>query len=157
MADLWNSSGDHHPVKAGKNSRNLVRIPFRQHDHGRTLQACRDTCLGNTKSVSYPSLRDLFGSGSAGLGELDGSFEGGLLERLPMPLTSADRQAGYDWRLSIWQMKVSLTQVFDRPVEGRKFFEEVIRDNLDLGRPDRVQLLFERRITKSTPGAFRTR
>jgi hypothetical protein len=74
-----------------------------------------------------------------------------------MPLTSTDRQAGYDWRLSIWQMEVSLTQVFDRPVEGRKFFEEVIRDNLDLGRPDRVQLLFERRITKSTPGAFRTR
>ena len=79
------------------------------------------------------------------------------LERLPMPLTSTDRQAGYDWRLSIWQMEVSLTQVFDRPVEGRKFFEEVIRDNLDLGRPDRVQLLFERRITQRTPGSFRTR
>jgi hypothetical protein len=79
------------------------------------------------------------------------------LERLPMPLTSTDRQAGYDWRLSIWQMEVSLTQVFDRPVEGRKFFEEVIRDNMDLGRPDRVQLVFERRITKRTPGAFRTR
>lgn len=79
------------------------------------------------------------------------------LERLPMPLTSRDRAAGYDWKLSIWQMEVSLTQVFDRPVEGRKFFEEVIRDNLDLGRPDRVQLIFERRITKSTPGSFRTR
>lgn len=79
------------------------------------------------------------------------------LERLPLPLTSADRAAGYDWKLSIWQMEVSLTQVFDRPVEGRKFFEEVIRDNLDLGRPDRVQLIFDRRITKSTPGAFRTR
>ena len=74
-----------------------------------------------------------------------------------MPLTSTDRQAGYDWRLSIWQMEVSLTQVFDRPVEGRKFFEEVIRDNLDLGRPDRVQLIFERRITQRTPGAFRIR
>jgi hypothetical protein len=52
---------------------------------------------------------------------------------------------------------MSATQVFDRPVRGREFFEEVIRDNLDLGRPDRVQLLFERRITKRTPGSFRTR
>ena len=79
------------------------------------------------------------------------------LQRLPMPLSREDRAAGYDWELSIWQMEVSLTQVFERPVQGREFFEEVIRDNLDLGRPDRVQLIFERRIGKTTPGAFRTR
>jgi hypothetical protein len=35
--------------------------------------------------------------------------------------------------LSIWQMEVSLTQIFDRPLRGREFFEETIRDNLDLG------------------------
>lgn len=79
------------------------------------------------------------------------------LERLPMPLTRDDRLAGYDWKLSIWQMEVSLTQVFDRPVRGREFFEEVVRDNLDLGRPDRVQLIFERRISSRTPGQFRSR
>ena len=37
------------------------------------------------------------------------------------------------------------------------FFEEVIRENLDIGRPDHVQLIFDRRITKQTPGRFRTR
>jgi hypothetical protein len=74
-----------------------------------------------------------------------------------MPLGADDRKAGYGWKLSIWQMEVSLTQVFDQPVRGREFFEEVIRDNMDLGRPDRVQLIFEKRITKSTPGSFRTR
>lgn len=79
------------------------------------------------------------------------------LDRLPMPLSGKDRQAGYDYQLSIWQMEVSLTQIFDRPVRGREFFEEVIRDNLDLGRPDRVQLIFERRVIKTTPGRFRTR
>jgi len=79
------------------------------------------------------------------------------LERLPMPLTAEDRQAGYDWKLSIWQMEVSLTQVFARPVRGREFFEEVIRDNLDLGRPDRVQLIFEKRIPAAAPGSFCTR
>ena len=79
------------------------------------------------------------------------------LGRLPLPLSYAQRLAGYDWQLSIWQLEVSLTQVFDRPLNGRKFFEEVIRDNLDLGRPDRVQLIFERAITKKTPGRFRSR
>lgn len=79
------------------------------------------------------------------------------LERLPMPLTREDRAAGYTWHLSIWQMEVSLTQVFDRPARGREFFEEVMRDNLDLGRPDRVQLIFDRQIVPSTPGTFRTR
>ena len=79
------------------------------------------------------------------------------ITRLPFPLTPEDRAAGYEHRLSIHQMETSLTQVFTRPVRGREFFEEVIRENLDLGRPDRMQLLFERRITKATPGQFRTR
>ena len=64
------------------------------------------------------------------------------LPRVPLPLQAEDRQAGYDWDLSIWQMEVSLTQIFARPVRGREFFEEVMRDNLDLGRPDRVLLIF---------------
>jgi hypothetical protein len=72
-------------------------------------------------------------------------------------LRTEDRESGYDWDLSIWQMEVSLTQIFDRPLRGREFFEEVIRDNLDLGRPDRVQLIFDRVVTKKTPGEFRTR
>lgn len=33
----------------------------------------------------------------------------------------------------------------------------MIRENLDLGRPDRVQLVFGRRVQKNTPGRFRTR
>jgi hypothetical protein len=57
----------------------------------------------------------------------------------------------------MWQVEVSLTQIFDRPLRGREFFEEIIRDNLDLGRPDRVQLVFDRVVTKKTPGLFRTR
>jgi hypothetical protein len=79
------------------------------------------------------------------------------LQRIPLPLRPDDRRAGYDWDLSIWQMEVSLTQIFDRPLRGREFFEEIIRDNLDLGRPDRVQLIFDRVVTKKTPGEFRTR
>jgi hypothetical protein len=91
-----------------------------------------------------------------GAEDIDGVFRK-WLGRLPLPLSPKDRQAGYDWQLSIWQMEVSLTQIFDRPQKGREFFEEVMRDNLDLGRPDRLQLIFERRVTKATPGPFRTR
>jgi hypothetical protein len=82
------------------------------------------------------------------------------MARLPVPLTAADRTAGYTHRLALQQVEVSLTQVFARPVQGRHFFEAVIRENLDLGRPDRVGLLFPHRITRRTPPpawGYRTR
>lgn len=47
--------------------------------------------------------------------------------------------------------------MLDRPLAGRVFFERVIRDNIDLGRPRNVQLIFDRRIIKTTPSRFRTR
>ena len=79
------------------------------------------------------------------------------LAKLPHPYMPEDRQAGYQYHVSILQAEFSLTQVFDRPRTGRIFFEQVIRENLDLGRPDQVQLIFARRVTKRTPGRFRTR
>jgi hypothetical protein len=79
------------------------------------------------------------------------------LGRLPHPFSPKDRRAGYRYDVSILQAEFSLTQVLDRPLTGRRFFEQVIRENLDLGRPDRVQLVFGRRVTKRTPGCFRTR
>jgi hypothetical protein len=69
----------------------------------------------------------------------------------------ANGQAGYQYRLSIWQVEFSRTQVFDDPARGRQWFEAIIRDNLDVGRPDRIQLVCERRVTKRTPGYFRTK
>jgi hypothetical protein len=76
---------------------------------------------------------------------------------VPLPLTPAHHTRGFTYQLSILQLEVSLTQVFDRPLRGREFFESVIRENLDLGRPDQVQLLFPRKITRATPGRFTTR
>ena len=79
---------------------------------------------------------------------------------VPWPLSAADRDAGFEHRLSIWQIETCLTQVFDRPLRGREFFEQIIGENLDLGRPDRVGLLFPRKITRRTPPprfGYRTR
>jgi hypothetical protein len=82
------------------------------------------------------------------------------LDVLPWPLDRAARVAGHGHALSIRQIEVSLTQVFERPVQGRYFFEQIIRDNLDLGRPDRVSLLYPGRHTRRTRApkhGYRTR
>ena len=80
---------------------------------------------------------------------------------LPHPFSAADRAAGYRYELSILQVEFSLTQMLDKPVSGRMFFEQVIRDNLDIGRPDQVALVFDRKLIRrgprATPGPFRTR
>jgi hypothetical protein len=79
------------------------------------------------------------------------------VEQLPWPLSPKQRAAGYTHQLSIWQLEVSRTQVFQDPEQGWALFETLIRDNLDLGRPDRVSLIFERKVTKATPSEFHTR
>src|SRR5438270_13765568 len=79
------------------------------------------------------------------------------LRLLPHPYSAGDRKAGYRYQISILQAEFSLPQVLDRPVTGRVFFEEVIRENLDIGRPSQVQLIFDRRVSRGTPGRFRTR
>jgi hypothetical protein len=81
------------------------------------------------------------------------------LARLPHPYGAQDRQAGYRYDLSILQAEFSLTQVWDRATYGRCFFEEVIRENIDLGRPEQVQLIFARKMQRktATDGRCRTR
>lgn len=81
------------------------------------------------------------------------------LARLPHPFSAQDRRAGYRYELSILQAECALTQVWDRPLHGRCFFEEVIRENLDLGRPEQVQLIFGRKMQRqtATDGRCRTR
>jgi hypothetical protein len=80
---------------------------------------------------------------------------------LPNPFTERDIDDGYRYELSMLQVEFSLTQMLDNPVSGRVFFEEVIRENLDVGRPDLVSLIFDRGLKRSgpraTPGRFRTR
>jgi hypothetical protein len=51
---------------------------------------------------------------------------------------------------------MSDARVFDRPAAGRAWFEQTIRDQLDLGRPDKVQIVFGRKLTSRTPGRFQT-
>jgi len=81
------------------------------------------------------------------------------LAHLPHPYSPKDRQAGYRYDLSILQAEFSLTQVWDNAIHGRCFFEQVIRENIDLGRPEQVQLIFTRKMQRktATDGRCRTR
>ena len=87
-------------------------------------------------------------------------FAGKWLARLPQPFTRDDGEADYRWQLSVQQIEFSTTMALDRPLSGRIFFEQLIRDNLDIGRPDKVNLVFGRTIRQrgkgQTPGTFRT-
>ena len=76
--------------------------------------------------------------------------------RLPHAFQAQHRADGYRYQISMLQTEFALTQVLDAPAAGRSFFEEIIRENIDLGRPEHVQLIFGRRTTRRTPGRFRT-
>jgi len=77
--------------------------------------------------------------------------------RLPSPLNADDRERGYGYRLSIRQLELSDTRVFQRLSHVRDWFELMLKDQLALGRPDHAQIVFGRKITSRTPGRFRTR
>ena len=88
-------------------------------------------------------------------------FFGRWMSRIPLPLTPADRAAGYWWELSMRQVEVSRTLVLGAPRQARAFFEALVADNLDLGRPEHVELLFKRSPRGRKPkdpagGVFKT-
>ena len=78
------------------------------------------------------------------------------LHRLPLPLGPKDHDAGYWWEVSMRQVEISRTIVFDAPRHARGFFEALVADNLDIGRPHNVEIIFARKIRRDTRGVFRT-
>lgn len=119
-----------------------VGICFEALDNG--FRSCEDP-------KALQRICDRLGSGAVK------SFMWRWLRRLPSPFTDDDRRAGYNYELAFRQFEMSETQVFDRPAAGRAFFEGLIRDHLDVGRPDQIALIFDRRVTRKTPGKFRTK
>ena len=76
---------------------------------------------------------------------------------IPTPFTAADRAAGYWWQLSMRQVEVSRTLVFDDPRRARGFFEALVADNIAIGRPEQLAVVFARQVRKTTREPFRTR
>jgi hypothetical protein len=84
------------------------------------------------------------------------------MARIPLPLDDGDRDGGYWWELSMRQVETSRTLVFDQDCHARAFFEALLCENMDLGRPENVELLFRRGERRGQPaapppgGGFRT-
>ncbi len=76
---------------------------------------------------------------------------------LPHPFTPKEQRHGFRHDISVLQAEFALTQVWDQPRRGREFFESVIAENIDLGRPEHIGVIFNRRVIKTTPGRFRAR
>lgn len=76
---------------------------------------------------------------------------------IPTPLTAADRAAGYWWQLSTRQVEISRTLVFDDPRRARSFFEALVADNIAIGRPEQISMVFARQLRKTNKGPFATR
>ena len=120
-----------------KRQRQKEGIAYQARDHGsadpQRLQALGDDLSGRRSNTCWRKGRG----------------------RWPHPFTPSDPAAGYRDDLSIRQGKI--LSAWDRPAQGRVFFEAVIRENLGLGRPDQVPRTFGRRVTRAPPGRFRTR
>jgi hypothetical protein len=117
-------------------------IPFAALDNG--FAACADqAALGEIcAGLSAGEVRAFFDRWQA---------------RLPSPFTAADRRRGYGYELAFRQLEISDTRVFDRPAASRAWFERTLPDQLTLGRPDQVAVVFGRRVSRRTPGRFHTK
>ena len=116
-------------------------VQFQALDNGFRSCADADALAGICASLSESDVHNFFAR---------------WMHALPSPFTQAERSR-YGYGLSVRQLEISDTRVFDRPAAGRAWFERTIADQLDLGRPDRVQIVFDRKITKTTPGVFQTK
>ena len=91
-----------------------------------------------------------------GPGDVQGFFDR-WITTIPTPFTPADRAGGYWWELSMRQVEVSRTLVFDDPRRARGFFEALVTDNIAIGRPEAVAVVFGRQVRKTTKEPFSTR
>ena len=71
---------------------------------------------------------------------------------IPTPFTGADRAAGYWWELSMRQVEVSRTLVFDDPRRARGFFEALVADNSASADPTRSRSCSTARCARTDQG-----
>jgi hypothetical protein len=80
------------------------------------------------------------------------------LRIVPTPLGMMPHRRGnitLKYHISMLQMEVARTQLWKKAAAGLQFFEQVIRENIDLGRPEKVGVIFRKRILQSTMKAHR--
>ena len=138
-----------YPAKVWLNGHEWAK---RQADHeGLSYRALANGFASCEDPTRLQAICDSFGPD-----DLQGFFDR-WISVIPTPLDAADRAADYWWELSMRQTEVSRTLVFDDPRRARRFFEALVEDNVDIGRPEAVSMVFSRRVTKATKEPFRER
>lgn len=124
-------------------------------------------CQADQAGISYTALANGFATcedpealaaicARFGPADVQGFFDRWIVQ-LPTPFTAVDRDAGYWWELSMRQVEVSRTLVLDDPRRARRFFEALVADNVGIGRPEEVAVVFARQIRRARDHRFRTR
>ena len=78
------------------------------------------------------------------------------LDRLPLPLDAYDKADGYWWEWSLRQTEVSRTISFTQPRYARLFVEQLITNNLTMGRPESLEVIFGQKIYRGQKGSTHT-
>ena len=120
-------------VTSGRNARHEAGIAFTALSNG--FASCDDP--GRLQAIC-----DTFGP------EHVQAFFDRWIAQIPTPLTAEDRAAGYWWELSMRQVEMSRTLVFDDPRRARNFFEALVQDNIGIGRPEEVAMVFARQLRR---------
>ena len=144
-----------YPVKAWVNGHEWAKRQALQ--AGVTFTALSNGFASAEDPAALQDICDRFGPGTVQV------WFQRWMAKIPLPLDDADRDAGYWWELSMRQVETSRTLVFDQDVHARAFFEALLCENMDLGRPENVELLFRRgqrlgRASNPPPGGgFKTK
>lgn len=80
------------------------------------------------------------------------------IRNVPNPLDFMPKRRGnltLRYEISMLQTEIACTQLWKRAADGLQFFEQVIRENIDLGRPEKVGVIFGKQIRKATRKAHR--
>jgi hypothetical protein len=124
----------------------------RQADHaGLTYRALSNGFASTPEPERLQAVCDSFAAGHVQ------AFFDRWMACIPTPLTREDRAAGYWWQLSIRQVEISRTLVFDDPRRARGFFEALVADNIGIGRPEQVSMVFARPLRRPAKTNYGTR
>ncbi|MGH9338800.1 MAG: hypothetical protein ACRD1R_04235 [Acidobacteriota bacterium] len=138
-----------YPAKMWCNGHEWVKAQLRSKGIGFTALANGFACVDDHRELKR--LCDMLGPR-----QVQDLFER-WMARVPLPFDAADFEAGYIWEASMNQIEFSRTLVLDRPARARAFFDRVIESSATLGRPSEIELIFDRRVQKNTPGMFLTK
>lgn len=131
------------PMRVWLNPHEWVEQSMRA--QGRTCQRVGNSFMATDDPEKLQRACDAFNS------ETVRRFLSRWLKQIPLPLEDQDRQNGYKHNFSLYQVEYCRNHIFKDTGTLNRLFDQLIRDNMNLGRPEWLKILFDRQIRKNTP------